>query len=340
MSIWSTVDRLVDQATDEAGLVDHGLDLWAAFRWHATGRDVPSDFLLHERAAAMATLALPSQLAWIREVLEGPVILLKGPEVAARYPDPMLRPFGDLDLLVPDPDDAQRRLIAAGCVEASEAEPQHRPGLQCPGWLLQIEVHERPNAPRWTTIPVDDLFARAVPSALPAEGFLTVHPAHHAVLLAIHSWHHEPLRRVLDLVDIAAMSEGQDPEELRAIAEEWGVGRVWNMTQCAIEAVRSGEPPRARVGRRLGAHLWMLRQPTWLEVRIARLVAVFWAPLSLLGAREMVKSVFITSPATIVSFVLRHTVAPHVSRLRSRPTPKSTGRHGGWENPQHERLPR
>lgn len=278
MTIWGAIDRVVDQNLDPAVLRAHGLDLWAARQWHETGRTVPSELLAHERAASMAVLAVPSNLGWVRDVLDGPVVLLKGPEVAVRYPDPVLRPFGDLDLLVPQADDAQRRLRSAGCVEVKWGSLQHKPALRCPGSLLLLEIHERPAWPNWTTAPVDELFASAIPSALGVDGILTVSPAHHAVLLAAHSWYHEPFRRVIDLVDIAAMTEGLDPVVLRELAEQWGLGRVWGATTRAIEAFQSGEPPQPWSDRLVGHHLWRVRERTMIERRLARWAAGFWAP--------------------------------------------------------------
>ena len=42
------------------------------------------------------------------------MVLMKGLEVGAYYPDPGLRPFRDLDLLVDDAERAQQALIEAG----------------------------------------------------------------------------------------------------------------------------------------------------------------------------------------------------------------------------------
>jgi len=280
VSIWAAVDRVVDSTTDPAGLRAHGLDLWAARRWHTTGRPVPPDFLAHERAATMAVLSVPSLLTWIRSVLDGPIILLKGPEVAARYPDPALRPFGDLDLLVPRADDAQRMLLAVGCSEVTAPwlPSHHRPALRCPGSLLLLEIHERPAWPDWTTARTDELFLSAVPSVLGVDGILTVPPAQQAVLLAAHSWHHEPYRRLIDLVDIAVMTDELDPDELQQLAERWALGRVWCATTRTVDAFRSGEPPRPWVDRLLGHHLWAVRERTQIEQRLARWAAGFWAP--------------------------------------------------------------
>ncbi len=271
------VDRVVDNTTDAAGLRAHGLDIWAARRWYATGRPVPPEFLAHERAAAMAVLSVLPLLAWIRSVLDGPIVLLKGPEVAARYPDPVLRPFGDLDLLVPRADAAQRLLLAAGCREVWAGYSHHRPALRCPGSPLLVEIHERPAWPQWTTARTDELFTSAVPSLLGVDGILTVPPAQQAVLLAAHSWHHEPYRRLIDLVDIAAMTDDLDPVELRDLAERWALGGVWRANARAIDAFRSGELPGSWVDRLLGHHLWTVRDRTPREQCLARWAAGFWA---------------------------------------------------------------
>ncbi len=296
MSVWAALDLFVDGATSPAGLRAHGLDLWAARRWYTTGQPVPPDFLAHERAAVMALLSVPSLLAWIRSILDGPIVLLKGPEVAARYPDPALRPFGDLDLLVPRADDAQRRLLAVGCVEVEgvtlRTGHRHRPALRCPGSLLLVEIHERPAWPRWTTARTDELFASAIPSVLGVDGILTVPPAQHAVLLAAHSWSHEPYRRLIDLVDIAVMTDDLDPAVLRELAEQWALGRVWSATTRAIDAFRNGEPPRSWSDRLMGQHLWTVRERTMIEWRLARWAAGFWAPTPSVAVRSIMWMMF------------------------------------------------
>jgi hypothetical protein len=291
MTMWAAVDRAVDTVTDPVALYAHGLDLWAAKRWSEAGRVVPEQFLEHERAATMAVLTIPSLLKWVRDVLDGPVLLMKGPEVAARYPDPSRRPFGDLDLLVQDPDEAQRRLIAAGCIEVTAASPHHRPELQAPGSMLLIEVHERPKWPSWTRGDVQELFESAVPSVTGIDGIQTVHPAHHALLLAAHSWQHEPLRRVIDLVDVAAMMHGTDPAEIQRLAERWRLGRVWRATDRAIEAFQTGEPPRHLAERLVGRHVWEMRERTPFGQHVANWVHGYWAPTPALAVRTMVETI-------------------------------------------------
>lgn len=289
MSIWTTIDRLVDECTDEAALHTHGLNLWAARQWHAAGREVSTDLKMYERAAVMAAMSAPAQLSWIRQVLDGPIILLKGPEVAARYPDPFLRPYGDLDLLVPDAAAAQQELIAAGCTEVTEKAPHHLPALRCPGSQLFVEIHERPKTPQWTRLSMADLFASAVPSVVSVDGILTIPPAQHAVLLAAHSWTHEPFGRLGELADVAAMSEGVDEGELKGLAGQWGLARVWSITCRAIEALGNDEDSSRRRDHILWNHLHTLRVRTPAESMLATQVSHFWAPLSVHGIKSMTR---------------------------------------------------
>lgn len=281
MNLWPRVDELLDRSTEGAGVQAHGLDLYAARRWRSTGRTVPDEFLVHERAAAMATLAAPWVLRRIRDVLDGPILLLKGPEVAARYPDAMLRPFCDLDLVVHDPETAQRRLIAAGWEEMPVTATHHRPTLEHPDTILAVEIHARPNWPRWTTAHLDELFSARIPTVIGVDGIDTLPPAYHAVLLAAHSWQHEPFRRLLDLLDVALMADGVDEASLDQVADRWGLGHVWRATNRAIDAMYRGEPPASVVDRILTNHCWELRERAVIESRIACWIAGFWAPTSL-----------------------------------------------------------
>ena len=96
------------------------MELIAARAWRRQGRPVPDELRLDERIAAIRTLGVPVLLRRIRAAYDGTLILMKGPEAAARYPDPALRPFCDLDFLVDDPAAAHRALMAAGFVEVGE----------------------------------------------------------------------------------------------------------------------------------------------------------------------------------------------------------------------------
>ncbi len=121
------------------------------------------------------------------------MILHKGPEVAAHYPDPILRDFGDVDLIVRNAEEVQRALIAAGFEEIGDpalyVDIQHLRPLRWPELPLRVEIHSRP---KWVeALPgpsTEELFAAAVPSTATIDGFLALPPQHHALVLAAHSW--------------------------------------------------------------------------------------------------------------------------------------------------------
>ena len=61
----------------------------------------------------------------MRAAYDGTLALMKGPEVAAHYPDPRLRTYCDLDFLVDSPEPAHRALLSAGFVEVGDPAHYH-----------------------------------------------------------------------------------------------------------------------------------------------------------------------------------------------------------------------
>ena len=215
-AIWQGVDRLVDRAPTIADIRSHRIELLAARRWRALGRTVPDELVELERTSALHRLVVPRLLERVRDAYDGPMIVHKGPEVAAHYPDPILRDFGDVDLIVRNAEEAQRALIAAGFEEIGDpalyVDIQHLRPLRWPELPLRVEIHSRPKWVSTLAAPrADELFAAAVPSTTTIDGFLALPPEHHALLLAAHSWAHEPMRLLRDVVDIAAVADAADP---------------------------------------------------------------------------------------------------------------------------------
>lgn len=244
-SIWAGVDRLVDRAPRLYDLREHRLHLFAARRWRALGRPVPEELLADERLAAIYALNASLVLEHVRAACDGPLVLLKGPEVAARYPDPLLRPFGDLDLLVPDPEATQQALLAAGFREVGDPalyrDIHHLRPLQLPTVPLPVEIHR---APKWiaqlTPPPQEEFFSVAVPGLSGVDGVLALPAPHHALTLVAHSWAHEPLGRLLELIDVAVMVEPDNRTEIAQLAHRWGMSRVWRSTVGAADALFDG----------------------------------------------------------------------------------------------------
>jgi hypothetical protein len=277
---WGAVAELTARAGRTSDLRAHGLHLIAAARLREAGDAVPAELILEERRAAVATLAAPALLQRARAAYDGSLMVMKGPEVALRYPDTTLRPFKDVDLLADDAEAAQRALIAAGFQEVGPPHwyegIHHLRPLGWPGLPIAIEVHSEPKwAEGLTSPPLEELFDAAEPSGLGIDGLLAPAPHHHALLLAAHAWAHEPLRRLIDLVDVAAMTRETHAATTRKAARHWGCERVWRTTELAVDALFYGSR-RPLALRTWARHLHDARERTVLDVRLQRLGAPAW----------------------------------------------------------------
>lgn len=283
-SLWRSVDDLIAAALSSHGggldgLLAHKVAPLAAGWYERSQRPVPPVLHDQQRAASLGVLLAPALVRRIREAVDGELLLLKGPEVAALYP-PGGRRFSDIDVLVRDADAAQTALLRAGFVEAEGvdlADHHHLHPLRHPAIWLSVEVHSAPNWPAQSAVPppVDELFDAAVPSVLEIEGVSAPAPLHHALLLAAHAWRHQPLHLLRDVLDVAAVADGVPEVELRTTAERWGIDRLWRTTWAAAAALFYGgaEPLPLKLWAR---HLRPLRPQTVLEEHLQRWLHPFW----------------------------------------------------------------
>ena len=280
-ALWDAVDRLVERAPRPSDLYNHRLEFFGA-RWlRRKGRPVPPSLVMHERRSAALALSVPAVLEHARAATDVPLLLFKGPEVAARYPDPALRMFRDVDLITPDATEAQRALLAAGFEEVGDPDLyrdiHHLRPLKWPGLPLVVELHSQP---KWIEplAPPDlsSLFEDSRPAVSGAEGLLTPSPARHAVLLAVHSWAHEPLRILRDMVDVAALEREASREESFEVAREWGVERLWATAMAAQDCIFAGGRPPAAL-RIWAKNLALVRERTVLEAHLERWLSDFSA---------------------------------------------------------------
>ena len=259
------------------GVRVHKLAPLAAWFMHERGEPIPPAFATAERGASVARLAARPLLERIRASCDGPLVLIKGPEVAGRYPG-QSRYFFDVDLLVPDPWETQRALLAAGFVEDGEfyEDAQHLRPLRWPLLGLKVEIHKHPSWPKRLEPPrPEEILEAALPSACGVEGIDTADPARHALIVAAHAWKEDPLGTMRDLVDVAALAADASEPELDRLADAWGLGKVWRTTRDTAHAVIEGQPlPRAvRVWAR---HLETLRERTLLESYLRQWLQGFW----------------------------------------------------------------
>ena len=279
--VWNAVDSLVDRAPSLDDLRDHRLHLLAERRWLETGRSVPGSLTAEKALAAALFLPVPILLARVRSALTGRLFVLKGPEVARRYPDGSFRTAGDIDLLVEDTNVALATLRAAGFVPVGDprryVDIHHVQPLVWPGLPVRIELH---HSPKWIDALAPpspaELFARGVPADGLGDGIETLDPAAHALVLAVHAWAHEPLGSLRDLIDIAIVTSEADAAEIATLARRWGVFRVWRTTRAALEALFAAGP--RPVSLRIWArHLEAARGRTVAESHVEALLSPFWA---------------------------------------------------------------
>jgi Uncharacterised nucleotidyltransferase len=192
----------------------------------------------------------------LAEVLAGfraeaiPVIVLKGPVLAETvYPEPALRPFADLDLLV-TPDDRRRAdaaLIALGCRRLADAHSWQfdvaydgATVYETPGgihvdlhWMLLTEPRYA-----WNQAAERLVWCRATPIALAGEPALVLAREDLVLHLAAHLAVHHALAGLLRHWDIALVlsAGGLDWDVLLARAAEWRTRRALGLVLAGAEA--------------------------------------------------------------------------------------------------------
>lgn len=281
-AIWDGVGRLIDRATSLENLRVHRLHLLAAARWRAAGLAVPTSLAREEATSAILTSAADRVLKAMRDSCDGPLLLLKGPAVSRLYPDPTRRPFCDLDVLSEDPERTQRDMVAAGFRPYAGHPDEYYDGLHhlrplgldgLPGPL--VEIHRRPHWVSFEDAPgASELLSVATEEASGVDGYVALPPAHLAVFIAAHSWAHQPLRRILDLVDVELLAAAGSRQEAAEVASRWNLSRLWRFTADVADAlIMGGRPPREL--RAWGRALVEMRDITVVEHHIMRFLSPF-----------------------------------------------------------------
>jgi hypothetical protein len=277
-SLWANVARLLERAPRESDLRFHGVDLLAAQHDRRLGRTPALHAIAAARTAAATSLIAPLVLQRVLAAVDGPVVLMKGPEVAEHYENSLTRPYRDLDVLVKDAEAAWNAMVEAGFEPTGDPELyigiHHLRPLVLPGLPLVVEVHHDPKWLDGIAPPTAELLSTAVPSATGVPGLLTLEPSRHAVVLAVHAWAHVPLSRLGRLIDVAAVAQGVDRSETAAIARAWDVERLWRVTQATIDSLLDPRP-RPFAGRVWARHLWSVRERTVLERHLERWLGPF-----------------------------------------------------------------
>lgn len=248
--LWDVLDRILDRAAGLDDLRAHRLQLLAAQRLRARGQELPPGLADEERRASVTALVAAEVLTAIRNAATEPFVVFKGPEIASLYPHPSTRSFTDLDVLTERPVEMHRALRAGGFEEVGDPRLyegiHHLRPLALPHLPLPVEIHSRAKWVDWHRgLHAADVVRQAVPGSMGVDGISAPAPEHHTLILAAHSWAHEPLRRIADLLDVGASAERSDGAVVAELAERWGLGAVWRTTRRVIDALAAGEttPP-------------------------------------------------------------------------------------------------
>ena len=201
-------DEVVSPDRLEALLLAHGL---LGFY----GRKIsPSPAGVQKGLAAQwaITLRLAGLQDLVMRVFAGagiPCLILKGSPLSERlYDDALIRPVGDVDILV-SPGEAQRAFEALrgeGFREiVSKPDHFHR-SFQRPGHRETLELHHDLSDGRFS-FPIPDIFARRGSVRLSGQEVAVMHPCDELLYLTAHHAHHYLLGRFMWLMDVAFFIE-------------------------------------------------------------------------------------------------------------------------------------
>ena len=191
-------------------------------------QEVMEDLRQDLHAAAAQGLRAEQQLATVLgalSALEVPAMVVKGAALGTFYPDPALRPYGDLDIMVSEAqlDMAERALNGLGyhCF-ASKAwwldHFHHLPPMVSESGGLLVELHWRLDYQEGKgCLPADDLWARAVPWMVHDQPALRLDVVDAVLHLCRHA-----------VVQHRAYGVFRSLCDLAQITQDWGQGE-WEM---------------------------------------------------------------------------------------------------------------
>ncbi len=218
------------------------------------------DFL----AAAARAMVAERQLAQVLQALaEAGVstLVVKGAAMGAYYPDPALRSYGDLDVVVPHHqlEQAATALSRIGYRGSDQkqwrlAHHFHLSPLHSEDGRLTVEIHwqlARPNQP-WT-LPMEELWARAIPWSVAGQPTLRLDAVDTVLYLSLHTLIHHLARLGLrPLCDLRQVIKDWGPLEWQALvrrAVEYRLARaVYLMLRLAEQILQVTVPAQVKEG--------------------------------------------------------------------------------------------
>jgi hypothetical protein len=278
-----------DAALAVAAAAQHGIEplLWralgAAGERHAFGPEATALRAVADACRMEALLLVPHAVALsVQPLTEAGLepLVFKGPAVAGRYPEPGLRPMGDIDLLLPVADHAralevlrraQWHVVRGGGAGHYDTQLVHR---DVPSLSLEVHYGLEPSSERVTALDPAALWERRVPLDCAGTSAFGLSQADELVVLAAHAG--KPFHGFTRLMWIAdlAMIVGDatvhgapiDWDAVRAAAEE---ARCLRVVGAALELAR-------RAGVDAPSGYFPLPTHGWRGRTLRRLLSVTW----------------------------------------------------------------
>ena len=299
--------------------------LGAAGSLDAIGPDGAALGGLADAARMEAMLLLPRTVALaVRPLTDAGLepVVFKGPAVAARYPDPGLRPMDDIDLLLPQADH-RRALDALGHAGWHVARPGGRATnatvlthREVPSFFLEVHYALESASHRVTALDPGTLWAMRQPLECMGTSAFGLPPAEELVVLAAHAGgpHHRFVRLVwmadLAMIVGAAATHGAavDWDRVRAVA---GAARCVTVVGAALEMAR-------RAGLDAPASLFPLPTRGRRGDGVGRLLSVTWPLTNLEMPGWRLRYALTDARAQRVKIYFAHFVRGHGIRARAR----------------------
>ncbi len=300
--LWESCRRDPDPAAVRRALTggaDAALALAAAgehrigpLLWRALGAADARDVLGSDAAALgsmadalrmEALLLIPRAVALaVRPLTEAGLepLVFKGPAVAARYPEPGLRPMDDIDLLLPAADHrcaldaldaAGWRVVRSGGVEHYDTVLLHE---HVPSLSLEVHYGLERASQRVTALDPEALWARRVPldcAGTPAFGLAQ---ADELVVLAAHAG--KPFHGFMRLMWIADLGMIVNGAAARGAPVDWDAVRAAAEKARCVTIVGAALELARRVGVDAPSELFPLPARGWRGQALRQLFSVTW----------------------------------------------------------------
>lgn len=256
-----------------------------------------------------------------------PLVLVKGAAAAAAYPEPWMRPYGDIDLLIDEAD--IRRFLASLTAQgyaptrwAEGRQTRHYPPLVPPTRGVHVEVHTAMGRERGRILFTSDQWERAF---RPSDAYPGLHlpgPHDHVLYLIYHAIiHHDLAMGLQPYADMGFHTQAWTASDWHTLAEmaaDLGIERALRLALALTRwfwqaegevTLPNLEPPETEISELAKSVAVGTQAQTW--------VPHLWRDspdYSLAGLATWVRKVLLGDPAQLQAYTRRERLRFHLQR--------------------------